>query len=181
MRELRRWYLFFFILRSSIPATVAPPAATMSPGRQSGALKHFPGLTRIRSGSVLTYPLLGVAFFVAFVYLSFGDFKPSPRLEEMSFVERNDTQFVVDGRAFYVNGWNSYWMMDQAAEESSKSRVTEMFQIGEKMGMTVCRTWAFNGSMTEPTTHCRFRSASSMSASSGYRIIYRFMLLAFCR
>ncbi|KAG6476842.1 mannan endo-1,4-beta-mannosidase 2-like [Zingiber officinale] len=128
-------------------STVAPPAATMSPGRQGGGggwLKHFPGLSRMRSGSVLTYPLIGVAFFVAFVYFSFGDFKPSPGLAEMSFVERKGTQFVVDGRAFYVNGWNSYWMLDQAAEEFSKSRVTEMFQIGAKMGMTVCRTWAFN-------------------------------------
>lgn len=123
----------------------------MSPGRQGGSggggggwLKHFAGHCRARSGNGLTCPLLGIAFFAVFIYLSFGDFRPSPGRAELSFVERNGTQFVLDGRAFYVNGWNSYWMLDQAAEEFSKPRVTEMFQIGAKMGMTVCRTWAFN-------------------------------------
>lgn len=73
-----------------------------------------------------------------------GDFKFSPGKSQLSFVQRNGTQFVVDGRAFYVNGWNSYWLMDQSVEESSKPRVSEIFQTGAKMGMTVCRTWAFN-------------------------------------
>ncbi|RRT36295.1 hypothetical protein B296_00053889 [Ensete ventricosum] len=62
----------------------------------------------------------------------------------MSFVGRNGTRFTMDGKAFYVNGWNSYWLMDQAVEEISRPRVKAMFQAGAKMGLTVCRTWAFN-------------------------------------
>lgn len=62
----------------------------------------------------------------------------------MSFVGRNGTRFTVDGKALYVNGWNSYWLMDQAVEEVSRPRVRAMLQAGAKMGLTVCRTWAFN-------------------------------------
>lgn len=62
----------------------------------------------------------------------------------MSFVGRNGTQFVLDGRPFYVNGWNSYWLMDQAVEDRSRQRVRAIFQAGAEMGLTVCRTWAFN-------------------------------------
>ncbi|WOL02060.1 hypothetical protein Cni_G10779 [Canna indica] len=113
-------------------------------GRQGSWLKPSAGHGRVRSGDGLLYPVLGIVFCMAFIYLAFGDFKFSPRKPEMSFVERDGSQFVVDGKAFYVNGWNSYWLMDQAAEQSSKPRVTEMFQAGAKTGMTVCRTWAFN-------------------------------------
>ncbi|GAU27148.1 hypothetical protein TSUD_104570 [Trifolium subterraneum] len=62
----------------------------------------------------------------------------------MGFVMRNETQFVVDGKVFYVNGWNSYWLMDHSVDFSSRFKVREMMKIGAKMGLTVCRTWAFN-------------------------------------
>ncbi|GAB2240271.1 hypothetical protein Droror1_Dr00020789 [Drosera rotundifolia] len=62
----------------------------------------------------------------------------------LSIVERNGVQFVLDGRPFYVNGWNSYWLMDNAVEDHSRPRVRAMLQAGSKMGLTVCRTWAFN-------------------------------------
>ncbi|GAB2285370.1 Mannan endo-1,4-beta-mannosidase 2 [Dionaea muscipula] len=95
----------------------------------------------------LFYPIVGLASFVAFVYLSFIDlrlrvsFFKEPNL---SFVERNGTQFMLDGRPFYSNGWNSYWLMDHAVEEYSRPRVRAMLQAGSKMGLTLCRTWAFN-------------------------------------
>ncbi|KAK4398054.1 Mannan endo-1,4-beta-mannosidase 5 [Sesamum angolense] len=63
---------------------------------------------------------------------------------KLSFVGRNGSQFIVDGKPFYFNGWNSYWMMDHAADESTKPRIRAMLQAGAKMGLTVCRTWAFN-------------------------------------
>ncbi|CAL9076614.1 mannan endo-1,4-beta-mannosidase 2 [Musa acuminata AAA Group] len=94
------------------------------------------------------YPVLGLASCVALVYMSFGDLaldlSTHAREPEMSFVGRNGTRFTMDGKAFYVNGWNSYWLMDQAVEEISRPRVKAMFQAGAKMGLTVCRTWAFN-------------------------------------
>ncbi|URE04009.1 Cellulase (glycosyl hydrolase family 5) [Musa troglodytarum] len=94
------------------------------------------------------YPILGLASCAAFIYMSFGDLAwdigTHVRGPEMSFVGRNGTRFTVDGKAFYVNGWNSYWLMDQAVEEVSRPRVRAMLQAGAKMGLTVCRTWAFN-------------------------------------
>ncbi|ONK70091.1 uncharacterized protein A4U43_C05F30140 [Asparagus officinalis] len=99
-------------------------------------------------GNGLLYPIIGFASCVAFIYMSFGDLDLSfdYRFSEpkMSFVGRNGTQFFVDGRAFYVNGWNSWWLMDQAVEDFSRPRVREMFQAAARMGLTVCRTWAFN-------------------------------------
>ncbi|OWM91038.1 mannan endo-1,4-beta-mannosidase 2-like [Punica granatum] len=100
------------------------------------------------AGNGLLYPILGFASCVAFLYMSFGDLRveleiPKP-LRRVDFVRRNGTHFVVDGGVLYVNGWNSYWLMDQAVDEYSRPRVRAMLQAGAKMGLTVCRTWAFN-------------------------------------
>ncbi|KAM0025903.1 putative mannan endo-1,4-beta-mannosidase [Helianthus debilis subsp. tardiflorus] len=94
----------------------------------------------------LVCPILGFVSILVFVYLSFGDllsvnYKNDPKL---SFVESNGTNFVVDGKVFYVNGWNSYWFMEHAVVDHSRPRIREMLQTVAKMGLTVCRTWAFN-------------------------------------
>ena len=100
---------------------------------------------RMMAGNGLFYPIIGFASVFAFIYMSFGDLKINLSQEtKMSFVGRNGTQFMVDGKVFYINGWNSYWLMDQAVDEYSKPRVRAMLQAGAKMGLTVCRTWAFN-------------------------------------
>ncbi|KAL6329915.1 hypothetical protein AAG906_039830 [Vitis piasezkii] len=100
---------------------------------------------RMMAGNGLFYPIIGFASVFAFIYMSFGDLKINLSEEtKMSFVGRNGTQFMVDGKVFYINGWNSYWLMDQAVDEYSKPRVRAMLQAGAKMGLTVCRTWAFN-------------------------------------
>ncbi|KAL2457957.1 Mannan endo-beta-1 [Forsythia ovata] len=100
---------------------------------------------RMVGGTGVLYPIIGFVFCVAFIYMSFGDLWIDIHGEtKLSFVERNGTQFVVDGRPFYINGWNSYWLMDHGVDESSRSRISAMLQAGAKMGLTVCRTWAFN-------------------------------------
>ncbi|XP_019451501.1 PREDICTED: mannan endo-1,4-beta-mannosidase 2-like [Lupinus angustifolius] len=97
------------------------------------------------AGNGLFYPTFGFASLIFFTYMSFGDirfgFEEEP---ELSFVERNGTQFVSDGKTFYINGWNSYWLMVQSVDDYSRPRVHEMLKGGAKMGLTVCRTWAFN-------------------------------------
>ncbi|CAH2077697.1 unnamed protein product [Thlaspi arvense] len=96
-----------------------------------------------RNGAVL--PILGFLICAAFIYFSFRDLWLNHRGNtELGFVKRNGTQFVVDGKALYVNGWNSYWFMDHAVNEHSRYLVSEMLEAGSKMGLTVCRTWAFN-------------------------------------
>ncbi|KAK2980076.1 hypothetical protein RJ640_000185 [Escallonia rubra] len=100
---------------------------------------------RMVAGNGLFYPIIGFASCVAFIYLSFGDLWVNYHKEpKLSFVERNGSHFMVDGRVFYVNGWNSYWLMDHAVDEYSRPRIKAMLQAGAKMGLTVCRTWAFN-------------------------------------
>ncbi|KAL2476748.1 Mannan endo-1 [Abeliophyllum distichum] len=96
-------------------------------------------------GNGRLYAIIGFASCLVFIYMSFGDLWINFHgRTNLSFVKRNGTQFIVDGRPFYFNGWNSYWMMDQCVEESSRPRIREMLQTGAKMGLTVCRTWAFN-------------------------------------
>lgn len=102
------------------------------------------GPSRMKAGNGALYPVLGLASSIAFICWSFASLEFHSEETKMSFVERNGTKFMIDERAFYVNGWNSYWLMDQAVEEFSRPRVKKMFQIAEKMGLTVCRTWAFN-------------------------------------
>ncbi|KAF5950169.1 hypothetical protein HYC85_012162 [Camellia sinensis] len=100
---------------------------------------------RMVSGNGLFYPIIGFASCFAFMYLSFGDLWPNyPREPQLSFVQRNGTHFILDGRVFYINGWNSYWLMDHAVDEYRRPRIRAMLQAGAKMGLTVCRTWAFN-------------------------------------
>ncbi|OMO67213.1 Glycoside hydrolase, family 5 [Corchorus olitorius] len=97
-------------------------------------------------GNGLLYPILGFASCVAFIYMSFGDLKLSsfPKEPKLSFVERNGSQLFLDGKPLYVNGWNSYWLMAHSVNENNRPRVSAMLQAGAKMGLTVCRTWAFN-------------------------------------
>ncbi|XP_010915420.1 mannan endo-1,4-beta-mannosidase 2 [Elaeis guineensis] len=90
------------------------------------------------------YPVLGLACCIAFMCMSFRGLEFHSGESKISFVKRSGTNFMIDERAFYVNGWNSYWLMDQAVEEFSRPRVRKMFHTAAKMGLTVCRTWAFN-------------------------------------
>ncbi|KAL8136625.1 hypothetical protein V2J09_002626 [Rumex salicifolius] len=91
------------------------------------------------------FPIVGLASIVAILYVSFGDmrlgFFTKPNL---SFVQRNGTQLFLDGKPFYINGWNSYWLMDHAVDGFSRPRISGILQAGSKMGLTVCRTWGFN-------------------------------------
>ncbi|GMJ14548.1 endo-beta-mannase 2 [Hibiscus trionum] len=102
------------------------------------------------------YPLLGILLLSIFLYFNFGDNPitfPILWQSKMDFVSANSTHFVVvnDGAAvenqstFYVNGWNSYWLMQESVWDGpSRSRVSKMLKRGAEMGLTVCRTWAFN-------------------------------------
>ncbi|CAN4114663.1 unnamed protein product [Withania somnifera] len=74
----------------------------------------------------------------------------------MSFVGVNQTRFVIKNeqqhpktqflpfQELYINGWNSYWLMEESVWESSRFRVSKMLKRGAEMGLSVCRTWAFS-------------------------------------
>ncbi|XBI37161.1 mannan endo-1,4-beta-mannosidase 6-like [Triticum dicoccoides] len=100
------------------------------------------------------YSFLGLLLLLAVVYLNWlpgrdpaapggGGLKlPVPWLQpRMSFAGRNGTHFVDadTGAPLYVNGWNSYWLLSSR----SPALVSEMLRRGRRMGLGVCRTWAF--------------------------------------
>ncbi|KAJ7543167.1 hypothetical protein O6H91_09G027700 [Diphasiastrum complanatum] len=87
--------------------------------------------------------ILAIVGFVGFVCIYLSTQLPLG-LPNLSFVQRNGSHFVVDGKPFYINGWNSYWLMAQAVDFSTRSKVKTILRRGASMGMTVCRTWAFN-------------------------------------
>jgi mannan endo-1,4-beta-mannosidase len=64
--------------------------------------------------------------------------------DEWQMVGKKGNQFVVNDQPFYINGFNTYWLMVFAADDSTKGKVTEVFKQASSLGMTVCRTWAFN-------------------------------------
>lgn len=64
---------------------------------------------------------------------------------EWGMVRTRGAQFVGGGgRPFYVNGFNTYWLMVLAVDPSTRGKVTEVFRQAAAVGLTVCRTWAFN-------------------------------------
>ncbi|XWS13037.1 hypothetical protein CRYUN_Cryun36dG0002800 [Craigia yunnanensis] len=64
--------------------------------------------------------------------------------DDWQMVETKGNQFVVNDQPFYVNGFNTYWLMAFAADQSTRVKVSELFQQASSVGLTVCRTWAFN-------------------------------------
>ncbi|XP_020085997.1 mannan endo-1,4-beta-mannosidase 6-like [Ananas comosus] len=64
--------------------------------------------------------------------------------EEWGMVKRKGNQFVVGNQPFYVNGFNTYWLMILAVDQSTRGKVSEVLQQASSVGLTVCRTWAFN-------------------------------------
>uniref|UniRef100_A0A7C9AG15 Mannan endo-1,4-beta-mannosidase n=1 Tax=Opuntia streptacantha TaxID=393608 RepID=A0A7C9AG15_OPUST len=52
--------------------------------------------------------------------------------------------WVVTPYRLYVNGWDSYWLMEAGVWDRSRSKVSKMFNKAAQMGLAVCRTWAFS-------------------------------------
>ncbi|QHN98449.1 Mannan endo-1,4-beta-mannosidase [Arachis hypogaea] len=97
--------------------------------------------------------------------MSFGDmrlgFEEGP---EVSFVGRNGTQFVLDGKPFYINGWNSYWLMVQSVDDYSRPRVREMLRAGPRWDSLSAELGL---SMMVTTMPFKLHLVSSMSKLSG--------------
>ncbi|MCO5591576.1 hypothetical protein L7F22_045563 [Adiantum nelumboides] len=84
--------------------------------------------------------LIGVALIILIITNLHWEFIFQPHLD---FVQKNGTHFVVGHKIFYVHGWNSYWLMAQGVDFTTRSAVKTVLQHGAAMGLSVCRTWAF--------------------------------------
>ncbi|KAJ1418501.1 Glycoside hydrolase, family 5 [Sesbania bispinosa] len=60
------------------------------------------------------------------------------------FVQTKGTELVLNGSPFLINGFNSYWMMNMAADPNQRYKVSNVFREASAAGLTVCRTWAFS-------------------------------------
>ncbi|KAL7143838.1 hypothetical protein ABFS83_08G218400 [Erythranthe nasuta] len=63
---------------------------------------------------------------------------------ESSFVKTSGNKFVRDGRPFYFNGFNAYWLMTTASNSTTRYKVSDVFSEASKNGMNVARAWAFS-------------------------------------
>ncbi|XP_077219646.1 mannan endo-1,4-beta-mannosidase 4-like [Tasmannia lanceolata] len=91
--------------------------------------------------------MLGRRIFYTFLFLTLMGFQQEPHnqvLAQGSFVKTSETHFLLNGRPFYLNGFNSYWMMPFASDPSQLGNVSSVFQQAQKYGLTVSRTWAFS-------------------------------------
>ncbi|KAL6315370.1 hypothetical protein AAG906_000479 [Vitis piasezkii] len=70
-------------------------------------------------------------------------------LQSSGFVQTRNTQFTLNGSPFFFNGFNSYWMMNVAADPSQRSKVSDVFSQAAAARLSVCRTWAFNDGGTQ--------------------------------
>ncbi|KAJ3700248.1 hypothetical protein LUZ61_003953 [Rhynchospora tenuis] len=60
------------------------------------------------------------------------------------FVRTSGTHFVVNGRPYYTNGFNAYWLMYMASDPSDRSKISDTFEEASRLGVNVIRTWAFS-------------------------------------
>ncbi|OMO82320.1 Glycoside hydrolase, family 5 [Corchorus olitorius] len=98
----------------------------------------------MKKGGLLV--LLVVTVIIIFQYGGVCHARPQPGVGTCGgcFVETRGNTFVKNGRPFYLNGFNAYWMMVFASDNSTRSKVTDAFKEASKYGMNVARTWAFN-------------------------------------
>ncbi|XP_059643772.1 mannan endo-1,4-beta-mannosidase 4-like [Cornus florida] len=92
--------------------------------------------------------LIFLALLVIFQLVKYRHARASP--DEGSFVGTSGTQFVLNGRPLYLNGFNAYWLMYMASDPSTNVKVTTTFQQATEYGMHVARTWAFSDGGYKP-------------------------------
>lgn len=82
--------------------------------------------------------------FLIFTILLLGNVTSNDPYSSGGFVQTRGTRFVVNGRPFYTNGFNAYWLMYMASDPSDRSKVSDTFTKASKLGVNVIRTWAFS-------------------------------------
>ncbi|KAJ1284650.1 hypothetical protein BS78_03G221400 [Paspalum vaginatum] len=60
------------------------------------------------------------------------------------FVRVHGTRFVLNGKPFFANGFNAYWLMSFGADPSRRGKVTSALSQAAGAGLSVARTWAFS-------------------------------------
>ena len=61
-----------------------------------------------------------------------------------AFVRVQGTRFVQNGKPFFANGFNAYWLMTFGADPAQRDKVTSALSQAAGAGLSLARTWAFN-------------------------------------
>ncbi|GER35554.1 mannan endo-1 4-beta-mannosidase [Striga asiatica] len=62
---------------------------------------------------------------------------------ENEFVRTERGHFMLNGSPFYANGFNAYWLMYVASDQSQRYKITFAFQEAANYGLLIARAWAF--------------------------------------
>ncbi|CAH2054130.1 unnamed protein product [Thlaspi arvense] len=60
-----------------------------------------------------------------------------------AFVSRKGVQFILNGKPFYANGFNAYWLTYEATDPATRFKITNVLQNATSHGLTIVRTWGF--------------------------------------
>ncbi|XP_066358506.1 mannan endo-1,4-beta-mannosidase 1-like [Miscanthus floridulus] len=61
-----------------------------------------------------------------------------------AFVRVQGTRFVRNGKPFFVNGFNAYWLMNLGGNHAQRGKVTSALSQAAGAVPSLARTWAFN-------------------------------------
>ncbi|CAJ1972464.1 unnamed protein product [Sphenostylis stenocarpa] len=66
------------------------------------------------------------------------------------FVKVRGVQLMLNGRPYYANGYNAYWLMYMASDPSQRNKVSSVLQTAANHGLNIARTWAFSDGGYKP-------------------------------
>ncbi|MQL79712.1 hypothetical protein Taro_012164 [Colocasia esculenta] len=102
-----------------------------------------------------------------------------------SFVRTSGPRFVMNGRPFYANGFNAYWLMYMASVPSERAKVSTAFQQASAYGMNLARTWAFSDGGSSPLqvspgvyNEAMFKGLDFVISEAGKHGVYLILSLA---
>lgn len=92
---------------------------------------------------------LGVLWLLLSLLIASDNFRThamNDNSEQWGMVQKRGYKFIVGDKEepFYVNGFNTYWLMSFAVDESTRGRVCDVLHQASNVELNVCRTWAFN-------------------------------------
>ncbi|KAJ4898243.1 hypothetical protein Rs2_25037 [Raphanus sativus] len=83
-----------------------------------------------------------IAFLVFVITQSYNDLGIEAASSD-GFVSRKGVQFILNGKPFYANGFNAYWLMYEATDPSTRYKITHALENAAGQGLTIARTWGF--------------------------------------
>lgn len=83
-----------------------------------------------------------LAFLAIVITQSYNDLRAEAASSD-GFVSRKGVQFILNGKPFYANGFNAYWLTYEATDPATRFKITYALQNATSHGLTVARTWGF--------------------------------------